>query len=244
MSIRNILFFLGAFFFLSGCATQRAPMEQDPLEGFNRAMFAFNDGLDKTLLKPAAQGYDAVVPLPAKMGISNFFDNFRDLTRGGNALLQGKGEEGMTGFARLFINSTLGMLGLFDVASEMGLEKGDEDLGQTLAVWGVPSGPYLYLPLFGPSSARDFTAWWIEPSPLWELVKDRMADRNALYGVRILHYRASLLSLERILEDASWDKYAYLRGAYLQRRASQIRDGRPLPLPDDDDDDDPGYDEN
>jgi len=239
MKIRTPLIFLSALCLLGGCATQRAPMAQDPIEGFNRAMFAVNEGLDTAVLKPVAQGYEAAIPLPARMGIGNVFDNFRDLSRGGNALLQGKGKEGMTGFARILINSTLGLLGLFDVASEMGLEKGDEDFGQTLAVWGAPAGPYLYLPLFGPSGGRDIVGFGVDQymNPLWYLTKDHIAERNTLHGLRMVHYRAVLLSADRIFEEATWDKYAYLRGAYLQRRAAQIRDGRPAPVAEDDDDD-------
>ncbi|MDR0234381.1 MAG: VacJ family lipoprotein [Zoogloeaceae bacterium] len=242
MSARNYLTLCGVLclLFLSGCAAQRVPMAQDPFEGFNRAMFAVQEGLDTTLLKPLAQGYDAAVPVPVKAGFGNFFDNFRDLPRGGNALLQGKGEQGATSLARIFINSTLGMLGLFDVASEMGLERGGEDFGQTLALWGVPPGPYLFLPVIGPSGGRDLVGWWVDAyaSPLWYLVGDDPATRNSLYGINIMHFRAALLPADHILEEASLDKYAYLRSAYLQRRASLIRGNSPTPLPPDDEPDD------
>lgn len=251
MNFRNSLIFLGALCFLSGCATQRAPMEQDPYEGFNRAMFTMNEKMDAAFMKPVAKGYDAVVPLPVKMGIGNFFSNSGNLSRGLNALLQGKVGEGMTGFARILVNSTLGLLGLFDVASEMGLEQGDEDFGQTFAVWGMPSGPYLYLPFLGPSCGRDLVGYGIvylyplRPlRPIHYLTEnlDRV-EYYSLYSVQALGMRAAMLPAESILEGATWDKYAYLRGAYLQRRAAQIRDGKPAPLSDDDDfydDDDSG----
>ncbi|MCL2022426.1 MAG: VacJ family lipoprotein [Betaproteobacteria bacterium] len=239
MTNRNFLFLLGALCLFSGCATQRVPMEQDPLEGLNRAMFNVHEGLDTVLLKPVAQGYDALLPNPIKRGVGNFFDNFRDLARGGNALLQGKGEKGVTGIGRFLINSTLGVLGIFDVASEFGLERGTEDFGQTLAVWGMPSGPYLFLPLIGPSGGRDLVGFGVDSyaNPLWHLTRNDPATRNSLYATNVVQIRAALLPTDQIIEEASWDKYAYIRSAYLQRRAAEILDGSggPTPLLDVDD---------
>ncbi|MDR3054385.1 MAG: VacJ family lipoprotein [Zoogloeaceae bacterium] len=228
---RNLLVALCAAVLLGGCASnaQRAPIAADPLEGVNRALFSVHEGIDKVALKPLAQGYDAAVPLPAKMGIGNFFGNFRGIARSGNAFLQGKGEEGMNGLARLFINSTVGIFGLFDVASEMGLYEGEEDFGQTLAVWGVPSGPYLFVPLLGPNTGRDLAGWGVDQyvNPLGHQVDDQPALRNSLVGVSAVHLRATLLPTDQLIEEASLDKYAYIRAAYLQRRASMVRDGKP-----------------
>jgi phospholipid-binding lipoprotein MlaA len=225
-----------ALLLLSGCATQRAPVAKDPLEGFNRAMFAVHEGVDKAALKPLARGYDAALPLPVKMSVGNFFGNFRDIGQSGNAFLQGKGNEGMTGLARFFLNSTVGIFGLFDVASEMELMEGDEDFGQTLAVWGVPSGPYLFLPLVGPSGGRDIVGWGVDQYiyPLWRHADGHPALRNSLLGLNAMQYRASLLPADHVLEEASLDKYAYLRAAYLQRRAAQIRDGASAPRDEED----------
>jgi phospholipid-binding lipoprotein MlaA len=225
---------------LAGCASQSASTARDPLEGFNRTMFAASERLDTVLLKPIARGYDAAVPTPVKMSIGNFFDNFRDVSRSGNAFLQGKGREGMSGISRLFINSTVGLFGLFDVASEMGIEKGDEDFGQTLAAWHMPVGPYLYLPMIGPSSGRDLIGSGVDQyaHPLWRYMSAHPAERNALLATSIVHQRAAILPIETQLEEAALDKYAYLRDAYFQRRAAQIRDGRPAPPDDEEDDDD------
>ncbi|MDR3157950.1 MAG: VacJ family lipoprotein [Zoogloeaceae bacterium] len=205
-----------------GCASQaqRAPIAADPFEGFNRAMFSVHREVDSVVMKPLAKGYDRAAPLPAKASIGNFFDNLRDLGRGGNALLQGKGEAGATGLARLLVNSTLGIFGLFDVASEMGLEAGNESFAQTLTQWGAPSGPYLFLPLLGPSTPRDLAGWAVDQGvyPLWRHVDDHPALRNSLAATNLAHQRALLLPLDRMLDEASLDPYAYLRDAYLQRR--------------------------
>ncbi|MDR1350094.1 MAG: VacJ family lipoprotein [Zoogloeaceae bacterium] len=205
-----------------GCASQaqRAPVAADPFEGFNRAMFSVHREVDSALMRPLAKGYDTAVPLPARMSVSNFFDNFRDLGRSGNALLQGKGEAGATGLARLLVNSTLGIFGLFDVASEMGLEAGNENFAQTLTHWGAPPGPYLFVPLMGPNTPRDLAGWSVDQSiyPLWRHVDDHPALRNSLAGVNLVRQRALLLPIDHLLDEASLDPYAYLRDAYLQSR--------------------------
>ncbi|MDR0735451.1 MAG: VacJ family lipoprotein [Zoogloeaceae bacterium] len=213
---------------MGGCASQaqRAPIAADPYEGFNRAMFSVHREVDSVVMRPLAKGYDLAVPLPAKMSVGNFFDNLRDAGRSGNALLQGKGEAGATGLARLLVNSTLGIFGLFDVASEMGLEAGNEGFAQTLAHWGAPSGPYLFLPLLGPNTPRDLAGWSVDQSvyPLWRHVKDRPALRNSLVATSLIRQRALLLPMDRLLDDASLDPYAYLRDAYLQNRAAATDD--------------------
>jgi len=212
---------------LSGCAaTGNNP--KDPNEGFNRAMFNVNEGLDSVVAKPLAKGYDAAVPLPVKASVGNFFGNVGDAWVGINNGLQGKPGRGANDIGRLLINSTVGILGLFDVASEMGMPKHEEDFGQTLAVWGVGDGPYVFLPIIGPRTTRDTFGWMVDEAvdPVWWGI-DNMAVRNSAAALRFVDIRASLLPADKVVEEAALDKYAYIRDAYLQRRRSQIFDGRP-----------------
>ncbi|MCK6389438.1 MAG: VacJ family lipoprotein [Azonexus sp.] len=215
-----------SLFALAG-GVQAGDNPRDPYEGFNRTMFSVNEALDQYAAKPVAQAYDTAVPLPVKASVSNFFGNAGDFWSAGNSALQGKfGDAGM-GVARLLVNSTLGIFGLFDVASEMGMDRYDEDFGQTLAVWGVPDGGYLFWPILGPRTVRD-TAGWAVDSQLDPVGHVRpVAVRNSLRGLRFVDVRTSLLPADRVIEDAALDKYAYIRDAYLQRRRSQIYDGRP-----------------
>ena len=216
---------------LSGCATIPEGVgtsPQDPWERYNRHMDAFNDGLDRAVIKPAAQAYDAVTPLPVRVVVNNFLGNIGDLWVGVNSLMQGKFGEGVSDFGRVLVNSTAGILGFFDVATPLGLPRHNEDFGQTLGVWGVGDGPYVVLPFFGPRTVRDSGG----------LVLDTLADpvghhddhirlRNTLTGLRILETRAEFLPADKVIEQAATDRYAYLRDAYLQRRRSLIYDGRP-----------------
>lgn len=208
---------------LGGCATT-ANNPKDPYEGFNRAMFAVNEGLD-VVIKPVAQGYDAAAPLPVKTGIGNFFGNLYDVWTAFNNFLQGKGGDGISDVGRVLINSTLGIGGVFDVASEMGLEKHVEDFGQTLGKWGVGDGPYFYWPLIGPRTTRDTFGWAVDSYAdlVWRI--DDVPVRNSLAGVRYIDLRASLLPTDKVVEEAAFDKYIYIRDAYLQNRRSEINDG-------------------
>ena len=210
---------------LTGCAST-ANNPKDPYEGFNRAMFSVNEGID-VVAKPIAQGYDAAAPLPVKAGIGNFFGNIYDVWTAVNNLLQGKGGDAMSDLGRVLINTTVGIGGVFDVASEMGLEKHAEDFGQTLAVWGVPEGDYLYWPLIGPRTTRDTFGWMVDAAadPVWRV--DDVALRNSLVGVSFIDLRASLLPTDKVVEQAAFDKYNYIRDAYLQNRRSAVRDGNP-----------------
>ncbi|SBT11095.1 VacJ family lipoprotein [Candidatus Propionivibrio aalborgensis] len=208
---------------LTGCATT-ADNPQDPYEGFNRAMFAVNEGID-VVVKPVAQGYEAAAPLPVKAGIGNFFGNLWDVITALNGLLQGKGEQGLSDIGRVLINTTVGIGGVFDVASEMGLEKHSEDFGQTLGVWGVGEGPYFYWPLIGPRTTRDTFGWMVDSymDPVWNI--SDVPVRNSLVGVRYIDLRASLLPTDKIVDQAAFDKYDYIREAYLQNRRSEVNDG-------------------
>ena len=205
---------------------------RDPYEGFNRAMFAVNEVIDKVAAKPVAQIYDAVAPLPVKVGAENFFGNVNDLWIGVNDALQGKFADAGIDLSRLLVNSTVGIFGLFDVASELGLEKHEEDFGQTLAVWGVSDGGFLFWPFIGPRTLRDTAGWMVDSyvDPVWRARP--VATRNTLVTLRFIDVRASLLPADKVVEEAALDKYAYIRDAFLQRRRNQIFDGRPPRLDD------------
>ena len=204
----------------------------DPYEGFNRSMFAVHEVIDKYAAKPVAQVYDNTVPLPVKAGVGNFFGNVGELWVGVNSALQGKFSDAGVDLGRLLINSTVGIFGLFDVASELGLERHDEDFGQTMAVWGAGSGGYLFWPVIGSRTVRDTLGWGVDimGDPVGYV--DSIPVRNSLRGLRIVDIRASLLPADKVVEEAALDKYAYIRDAYLQRRRNQIFDGRPPRLDD------------
>ncbi len=217
---------LGAFALaaaaLTGCASTSTSNPNDPLEGFNRAMFSFNDTVDKVALKPAAQAYDTVVPTPVQHGVGNFFGNLGDIWSSINQLLQGRVEQGVSTFMRVAINTTFGLGGVLDVATEARLPREKSDFGQTLGKWGVGSGPYVVLPFFGPSTVRDTAGLPIDfYGDVWTY-KRPTRWRNVGTVVRIVDRRAQLLDASTLLEDAALDKYDFVRDAYVQRRQSQI----------------------
>lgn len=199
------------------------PVDPDPWEGFNRAMFQFNDYLDRYALKPAAQGYRFVMPDLAERGVSNFFDNLQDVRTLANNVMQFKFHDAASDTARITMNTFFGLGGVFDVATPFGLERHDEDFGQTLGYWGVPAGNYLVLPFFGPSTVRDGVG--LVPDMYLDPVGDvdHVPTRNTLYGVRLVDTRAELLKAEGLI---SGDRYLFIRDAYLQRREYLVNDGR------------------
>lgn len=224
--LKSLALPLLAGLFLGGCAsTTKNPA--DPFEPFNRSMYRFNDAVDKAVVKPVAQGYKAVVPPPGRMMLSNFFSNLNDVIVTINDLLQFKFVQAASDTGRIVVNSTVGMLGFVDVASQVGLKKHDEDFGQTLGKWGMNSGPYLVLPLLGPSSIRDGAGLYVD-SRGSVLRRVRYVDtRNQAIVVSMVGKRAALLDQETILDEAAVDRYAFIRDAYLQRRESLVYDGEP-----------------
>lgn len=213
---------------LSGCASTGGPADpRDPAEGFNRAMFRVNEGLDTVLVKPLATGYDTVAPLPAKVAVGNFFGNIGDLWIAFNNLLQGKVGDAFSDVGRVLVNTTVGIGGVFDVASEVGFEKHNEDFGQTLGRWGVGEGAYVFLPVLGPRTVRDTVGFGVDAwaDPVGDL--SHVPTRNAARGLRFVDLRARLLPTDKVVEEAAIDKYSYIRDSYLQMRRAQVHDGKP-----------------
>ena len=217
--------------FLGGCATTNP---RDPLEPMNRAIYSFNDGVDTVLFKPLAEGYRAVLPGFARTGISNFFANINDVLIALNNLLQGKIVNAVSDIGRVLVNTTIGVLGFMDIATEFGLEKHNEDFGQTMGYWGIGDGAYLVLPFLGPSNVRDGIGKLVDFKTDPITYVNSMQARNILWGVRIISNRAELLDTSKILETAALDPYEFLRDAYLQRRRNLVHDGSPPPDKDDD----------
>ena len=218
--------------------------ERDPMEGFNREMQSFNDKLDSYVMKPVAQGYKKVTPTVVNQGITNFYNNVNDITVFGNDLLQFKMAQFGKDVARFMINTTVGMVGFVDVASKMNLPHHDEDFDQTLALWGLPSGPYVVLPFFGPSTPRGIFGLagdtfsnpinWINPMAgySWSTTFNGISGAILASGaLRLVDQRADLLSASKIMDEASVDRYEFIRNAYFQQRNYVIYDGRP-PLDD------------
>jgi len=211
----------------SGCATSPDADPRDPLEPMNRAVYKFNDTFDDWVAKPVATVYRDALHVEIRSRVSNFFSNIQDIFIGVNNFLQGKLQDGVEDWARFAFNSTFGLAGIHDVASDMGIEKHNEDFGQTFGYWGVGSGPYLILPFLGSSTARDTVGTAVDYyfAPLAEVRP--IALRNTLYGVYLINTRAELLDASNILEQAALDRYVFQRDAYLQRRRSLIYDGNP-----------------
>jgi len=214
----------------SGCSTIKAArggpgQRLDPWESWNRKVFAFNEGLDANLLKPVATVYSNVVPQLVRSGVDNFFANVADAWSSVNNLLQGKIELAIQDMVRFNTNTVFGLLGVLDIASEMGLEHHYEDFGQTLGHWGVGAGAYIVWPLFGPSTVRETLALPLDRSVSPALVINDGATQVGISALQIINLRAGLLGASKVLDDIALDKYTFVRDAYLQRRRSLIFDG-------------------
>ena len=196
--------------------------EEDPWQGYNRFMFRVNDNVDTHTLKPLAKGYQAVTPQFLEDGVHNIFRNIGDVGNLANNLLQGKLHDAGVDGGRLIFNTTFGLLGFFDVGSAMGLRRSDEDFGQTMGAWGLNSGPYVVLPLLGPSTVRDAFGKVPDSMLTAPAYIDHVPTRNVVRGVQAVDLRASLLKAERMV---SGDKYIFIRNAYLQNREFKVRDG-------------------
>ena len=194
----------------------------DTFEGYNRAMFAFNEAFDDYIFRPVAKGYTKVVPEPARNGVTNFFGNIRDVWYAANHFMQGNAERGVKDLARVTANTIFGIAGLMDVATTMGIEKEKADFGQTLGIWGVGSGPYVVLPILGDSTVRDTVAlpaeWYGDP---WSYVR-KIRVRNIGIVLRAVNYRANMLDASDFVDEVALDKYEFRRDAYLQRRQAMI----------------------
>jgi phospholipid-binding lipoprotein MlaA len=221
---------LGLVACMVGCASIPAgvePSPHDPWEPFNRSVFQFNEGLDTYLLKPVVTGYRFVLPEFVRDGIYNFFSNYSDIYTALQNLLQGKPDYAFSDLMRVVVNTTFGLGGLIDMATPGGLPKHKEDWGQTFGVWGIPSGPYVVLPFFGPSSVRDTfgTVADLESDYLFGYVKD-IGLRNSITGLRVVNARNTYYEAGDLLDGAAIDKYSFMRDAYIQRREYQINEGR------------------
>jgi len=221
---------------LAACASipddERDP--RDPWESYNRVMYQFNSDFDKTFWKPVAEGYQFIMPDPLDRGVTNFFNNLRDFTSAANNVLQFKMSHAVSDLGRVLVNSTLGLLGFIDVASNLDLPSYKEDFGQTLGAWGIGPGPYFVIPILGPSSVRDglglIPDWYTQPVAYIDDVKTRWA-LSLTYAV---DKRADLLGASRVMEEAALDPYTFTRDAYLQRRRNLVYDGNP-PMSEEDD---------
>jgi phospholipid-binding lipoprotein MlaA len=218
-------------FLVTACATTAPGVgsdPRDPYENYNRSMFKFNKTIDDNVLKPVATGYVNVVPAVVREAIGNFFANIGDVWTAANNYMQGKPKDGTTDLVRVIFNSTIGIAGLIDVATPMGLPKHEEDFGQTLGVWGAKSGPYFVLPLFGPSTVRDALAKPVDlyADPLTASNDVPVRAKNTGRALRLVDDRAAVLDSTAILEGAALDPYQFFRDAYLQRRESRVRDGK------------------
>jgi len=222
--LKNPLSILIILATLSGCATLENP---DPLESFNRHVFTFNEDMDKMVAKPIAETYDAVVPEPVDQGVTNFFSNLNDIVVIANDVLQLKFKQAASDTGRFLVNSTIGILGVFDVATDWGMPKHNEDFGQTLGYWGVDSGAYIVLPFLGPSTLRDATGrgvdLFLDPRTY---AGDATGVQLGTEALNLVDQRADLLDAEEVLDAAALDNYTYIRDAYLQRRKYLVHDGQ------------------
>jgi phospholipid-binding lipoprotein MlaA len=214
---------------LTGCAA--APSRVDPFEPMNRAFFEVHDAVDTAIMRPFIKFYQEVVPEPVRQSVSNFFNNIDDAISVVNDLLQGKWDKMGHDLGRVILNTGFGMAGLFDLASQVGIPRGNEDFGQTFGVWGFEQGPYLFIPIFGPTTVRDGTGWIarIAIGPVGYIPE--VPVRNTLYGIGAVDLRAQSASALEFADTAALDRYIFIRNAYLQRRRYLVHDGQPPPEP-------------
>ncbi len=212
---------------LTGCATGPNAHPRDPLEPFNRGVYQLNDVVDRAVLKPVATAYRDVLPSPVRTGVNNFFSNLQDAWSAVNSALQLKGEAAANNLVRFGVNTFLGLGGVLDIASEMRIERHTEDFGQTLGHWGVGAGPYLVLPLLGPSTVRDTTALPVDSQGNLVSGINDVATRNSATALNLLDRRARLLDATRLLDQVALDPYTFTRDAHLQRRQNSVYDGNP-----------------
>lgn len=214
---------------LAGCATGPNANPADPLEPLNRQVARFNDTVDDAVLRPVATVYRQVLPSPVRTGVNNFFSNLSDVWSFANSVAQLKLQDSAQTFMRVNVNTFFGLGGLLDIATEAGIDRRTEDFGQTLGYWGVPSGPYLVLPLLGPSTVRDAAALPIDVNGDPVNYVTNIPLRNSMYALRLVDLRSNLLRAGQLLQDAALDRYSFTRDAFLQRRRNEIHDGN---LPD------------
>lgn len=213
-----------------GCATIGSSDPRDPIEGFNRGVYSFNQTMDKMLFDPISNVYKAITPDFLDKGITNIFSNLNDIAVIVNGILQLKINQALTDTIRLVYNSTAGVLGFFDVSTPIGMPKHDEDFGQTLAVWGISSGPYLMVPFFGPTTLRDATGFVVDRgilSPIFYI--DNAEVKAGLLGLNYIDFKADLLTSKKIIADASIDEYEFVKNAYFEKRAAQIGETTEIP---------------
>ena len=212
---------------LAGCASGPQANPADPLEPWNRSVYKLNDTVDRAVLKPVATAYQDSVPELIRRGVGNFFGNLGDAWTTVNSVLQLKGQAAGESFTRFWVNTFMGLGGVLDVATEMQIPRHNEDFGQTLGHWGVGSGPYLVLPLLGPSTLRDTAALPVDFQGNLVSQIDDVPVRNTLTATRIVNARANLLKQEGLMEGAALDKYTLMRDVYLQYRRNLVYDGNP-----------------
>lgn len=212
---------------LAGCASGPTADPRDPFEPFNRGVYRFNDAVDVAVLKPVASTYRDVMPVRARQGVGNFFGNLEDIWSFVNNALQFKGQAAIDSLRRVGVNTFLGWGGVFDVATEMDIEKHTKDFGHTLGYWGLGSGPYLVLPLLGSSTLRDTVALPVDWKGDLVAKVPHVPTRNTARALRVIDQRSDLLKASTMLEEAALDKYTFVREAFLQRRRSVIFDGNP-----------------
>ena len=215
------------FGLMAGCASGPGANPADPFEPFNRSVFRFNDGVDEAVLRPVATAYRNTFPLLVRTGVNNFFGNLGDVWNFANSVMQLRLRASAENFMRFNVNTVFGLGGLLDIATEAGIERHNEDFGQTLGRWGVPTGPYLVLPLLGPSTVRDASVLPIDRFGDSLLYVDGGVARWSLLAVRVIDARSNFLRASQLLDDAALDKYSFTRDAHLQRRLNDVYDGNP-----------------